>query len=147
MIVRSCSVAPKNSGIRRLLKEMIHRNKAEIHRKNGKRFILRRSRKLRKLGQVSLLLGEPAIFGAAHPNEGQTLPKLWARCLRLWAVVPIAGQVSPKLCADHAECWAGLPRFWDTCPQRSQTLPKVWAVLPLFWAFPLLDIAERAKVT
>src|SRR5437762_13795130 len=133
MIVRSCSVAPRNSGIRRLLKEMIHRNKAEIPRKNGKRFILRRSRKLRKLGQASLLLGEPChLWGGSsqrRANLAQTLgtlppslvgcaksgaglaQTLRGACRMLGRAAPFLGYLSPKI-ANAAQSLGGVALFW-----------------------------------
>src|SRR5436190_15154354 len=138
MIVRSCSVAPRNSGIRRLLKEMIHRNKAEIPRKNGKRFILRRSRKLRKLGQASLLLGEPChLWGGSSQRRANLAQTLGTLPPSLGGCAKSGAGLAQTLCGACRMLGRAAP-FGIPVPKDRKRCPKFGRCCPSFGRFPSL---------
>src|SRR5438876_8073067 len=132
MIVRSCSVAPKNSGIRRLLKEMIHRNKGEIPRKNGKRFILRRSRKLRKLGQAS------PSFGRVLPSLGRLIPTKGKPCPNFGHVASVFGRLCQKRGRSRPNFVRGMPNVGPGCPVFGIPVPKIANAAQSLGRFPSL---------
>ena len=118
---------------------MIHRNKAEIPRKNGKRFILRRSRKLRKLGQASLLLGEPChLWGGSSQRRANLAQTLGTLPPSLGGCAKSGAGLAQTLCGSCRMLGRATPFLGYLPPKIANAAQSLGGVAPSFGRFPSL---------